>query len=52
MIFGQLVSVARLFAQFHAGTKYFLGTFGRLCLNSQYLHVFVTFSKFIKVVRN
>ena len=32
MIFGQLVSVARLFAQFHAGTKNFSGTFGCLCL--------------------
>ena len=32
MIFGQLVSVVRLFAQFHAGTKNFFTTFGRLAL--------------------
>ena len=35
MIFGQLASVARLFAQFHAGTKSFSGAFGCLCLNTQ-----------------
>ena len=32
MIFGQLVNVARLFAQFHAGTKSFSRAFGRLAL--------------------
>ena len=35
MIFGQLVSVARLFAQFHAGTKNFSRAFGCLCLTTQ-----------------
>ena len=32
MIFGQLVSAARLFAQFHAGTKNFSRTFDHLVL--------------------
>ena len=32
VIFGQLVSVARLFAQFHASTKNFFRTFGSLAL--------------------
>ena len=35
MSLGQLVSVARLLAQFNAGTKNFSGAFGRLALLKQ-----------------